>query len=69
MSNKYEAYVALMQKIADVQYSSAVLQWDQEVYMPPKGAHYRARQLSTLAGYAHELATDNKLGGLLEDLR
>jgi carboxypeptidase Taq len=69
MSNKYDAYVALMQKIADVQYSSAVLQWDQEVYMPPKGAHYRARQLSTLAGYAHELATDNKLGGLLEDLR
>jgi len=39
-----------MQKIADVNNANAVLSWDQEVYMPPNGATYRAQQLSTLSG-------------------
>jgi len=58
-----------MQKIADVNYSSAVLQWDQEVYMPEEGAKYRAKQLSTLAGIAHELSTTEELGKLLNELK
>ena len=36
MSELYQQYVTHLQKIADINYSSAVLQWDQEVYMPPK---------------------------------
>ena len=69
MNELYAKYVEYLQKIADVNYSSAILQWDQEVYMPPKGAHFRARQLATLAGYAHELITDKKYGKILEELR
>lgn len=69
MTELYGQYVEYLQKIADVNYSSAILQWDQEVNMPPKGAHFRSRQLATLAGYAHELITDKKYGKLLEDLR
>ncbi len=69
MNVKYNEYKALLQKIADVNYSSAVLQWDQEVYMPPNGATYRAQQLATLAGIAHELATDKKLENLLLELQ
>jgi carboxypeptidase Taq len=65
MSEKYYQYKAIMTKIADVQYASAVLNWDQETYMPPKGADFRAQQLSTLAGISHELATSNELGELL----
>jgi carboxypeptidase Taq len=57
-----------MSKIADVQYASAVLNWDQETYMPPKGAEFRAQQLSTLAGIGHELATSKELGDLLNQL-
>lgn len=57
-----------MRKIADVSYSSAVLNWDQETYMPPKGAAFRAQQLATLAGIAHELSTSKKLGKILEKL-
>ena len=57
-----------MQKIADVKYSSAVLQWDQEVFMPEEGAKYRAQQISTLSGIAHELSTSDELGKLLNDL-
>ena len=68
MKEFYEKYVQHMQKIADVNYSSAVLQWDQEVYMPEEGAKYRAQQLSTLSGIAHELSTADELGKLLNEL-
>jgi carboxypeptidase Taq len=57
-----------MQKIADVNYSSAVLQWDQEVYMPEGGAKYRAQQISTLSGIHHEMCTSDEIGKLLNDL-
>ncbi len=57
-----------MRKIADVQFASGVLNWDQETYMPPKGANFRAQQLSTLAGMAHELSISDELGKLLSDL-
>ena len=63
--NNYEKYRATMRKIADIQYASAVLNWDQETYMPPKGAEFRAQQLSTLAGIGHELAVSAELGDLL----
>ena len=55
-----------MRKIADVNNASAVLNWDQETYMPPKGAANRAQQLSTLAGVSHELSVSDELGKLLE---
>ena len=50
----YEQYTDRMQKIADVRYSAAVLQWDQETYLPTKGADFRGRQLATLSEIAHE---------------
>ena len=64
----YNTYRDLMQKAADINYASAVLGWDQETYMPPKGAAARGRQLSTLAGLAHETLTSDKLGQLLQEL-
>ncbi len=66
--NNYAKYKGMMRKIADIQYSSAVLSWDQETYMPPKGANFRAQQLSTLAGIGHELATSKELGEILNAL-
>lgn len=68
MNGLYENYKQLMQKIADVNYSSALLQWDQEVYMPEEGAKYRAQQISTLSGIVHELSTSDKLGKVLSEL-
>ena len=64
----YAAYTDLLQKAADLNYSSAVLGWDQEVYMPPKGADMRGRQQATLASMAHELLTSNEYGYLLKQL-
>jgi carboxypeptidase Taq len=71
MSNNnelYKEYTTLLQRAADIYYASAVLGWDQEVYMPPKGAEYRGRQLATLASQAHELLTSDKYGQLLTEL-
>ena len=44
------------------------MQWDQETYLPKKGAGFRAQQVATLAEMAHELATSEKLGSLLMSL-
>jgi carboxypeptidase Taq len=65
---QYTEYTTLLQKAADIYYASAVLGWDQEVYMPPKGAEYRGRQLATLASQAHEILTSDKYGQLLNEL-
>lgn len=64
----YEEYQAAMRRIADIRYASAVLQWDQETYLPPKGAGFRGQQLATLSEIAHEEFTSDKLGGLLHEL-
>lgn len=65
---KYQEYLDLTQKAADLNNASAVLGWDQETYMPPKSAGFRARQLSTLATLAHETVTSEHYGNLLQDL-
>lgn len=64
----YCLYKTKMQKIADVKYASAVLQWDQETYLPPKGNELRGRQLATLSEIAHQQFTENTTGDLLNEL-
>ncbi len=68
MENKYAQYVEKMQKIADIKYASAVLNWDEETYLPEKGAEFRGRQMATLSTLAHDLFADKKLGDLLLEL-
>lgn len=69
MNKLYNEYTKHLRQLADVMYASAVLQWDQETYMPEKGAEIRGQQLATLAGMAHELSTDKKFGELLQKLK
>jgi carboxypeptidase Taq len=64
----YDQYSATLKKIADLKYAAAVLQWDQETYLPVKGASARSRQLATLNELAHQLFTDRELGNLLQEL-
>jgi len=54
-------------EVLDLQAAIALLHWDQEVYMPPKGAAARGRQLATLSGLAHRLFTSEEIGALLKD--
>lgn len=46
--------------------ASAVLGWDQETYMPPKGVEHRSRILAHLSGQAHERFTSKKFQTQLE---
>lgn len=64
----YQDYRNQMGKIADVKYAAAVLGWDQETYLPEKGADMRSRQLATLSGIAHEWFADETLGASLQNL-
>ena len=48
--------------------AAALLQWDQETYLPPGGAEERAEQLAVLEGVAHDKFTSPEFGGLLDKL-
>ena len=65
----YQKYENKNKEIADIAYSIAVLNWDQETYMPKKGAEKRAQQIATLSGIAHKMSTSKKLGKLLKKLK
>lgn len=49
-------------------HASAVLQWDQETFMPEDAVQERADQLAELEGIAHERAVDPKIGEHLDSL-
>jgi carboxypeptidase Taq len=65
---KYLEYKSLLAKVKDLEYASALLQWDMETYMPSKSIRFRSQQIATLQTLAHELFTDKKTGILLNDL-
>ena len=64
----YLRYKETLQKISDIKYASAVLQWDQETYLPKSGHDARGRQIATLSELAHEKFTDPAFGELLNTL-
>lgn len=65
----YNDYAERLRRIADIRYAEAVLQWDQETYMPQQGADGRARQLATLSEIAHAHSTDPQLQHLVTELK
>lgn len=69
MSESYEKFLVHIQQLADVEHAQALLSWDQETYMPPRGTPMRARAQGTLAGLAHEMLVDAQLVGLVRDLQ
>ena len=52
----------------DVSRAAALLEWDQETYMPTGATKARARQVGTLRRLAHEHFTSDEVGTLLERL-
>ena len=64
----YKEYEERMHRIADLRYANAVLQWDQETYLPAKGAHFRGQQISTLSELSHKLFSEAELGEILKNL-
>ncbi|MCH2043670.1 MAG: carboxypeptidase M32 [Saprospiraceae bacterium] len=69
MANEiYAQYHAYLKKIKDLNGATALLHWDNEVNAPKNGSAFRAQQLATLSGIAHELSTGSELKELLDAL-
>lgn len=64
----YEKLVTRLKKTALLSSCSAVLEWDEQTYLPAAGAEHRANQLALMAGITHEQATNPEIGNLLEEL-
>ncbi|HLY71470.1 MAG TPA: carboxypeptidase M32 [Puia sp.] len=64
----YNEYKHQIRKIADVKNALNILQWDQETYLPSKGASFRAQQTATLSELAHQLFTSEYFGNILQEL-
>jgi len=56
-------------EVGDLNNINALLNWDQQTYMPPGGAEARGRQSALMAQMAQEKFIDKKIGKLLDDLR
>jgi carboxypeptidase Taq len=75
MSKHLEELLPLIWRIYDIHSAAALLEWDQQTYMPPKGAEARGQQIATLRRMAHELHVSDEYGhalslaqGAVEDL-
>ncbi|HCS52123.1 MAG TPA: carboxypeptidase M32 [Planctomycetaceae bacterium] len=68
MNERYEQLVSQLQRLALLGSTGSVLGWEQETYMPEGGAELRSKQLSLLAGMAHQAATSSQLGEILDEL-
>lgn len=67
MEEKLHTLKSILAEVSDLQYAAALLEWDQQCYMPDGGGETRGYQLSTLQRLAHERFTSDEVGGLLED--
>jgi carboxypeptidase Taq len=59
----------ILAEVSDLNNAAALLDWDQQTYMPPRGAIARGHQLATLERLAHLRFTSDEMGSLLEDLK
>ncbi len=65
MGIQHERFLKLKEQLSGILNMHAVLallQWDEEVYMPPRGAEARAQHLKTVSKIVHQLETDPSLG-------
>ena len=68
MTAAFDELRVRLAEISDIARIGALLGWDQQVMMPPRGAAARAEQLATLKRIAHEQFIDPEIGRLLEKL-
>jgi carboxypeptidase Taq len=65
---KFEELRTRLAEISDLSRAAAILAWDQETMMPPRGAAVRAEQLATLSRITHQKFTAPEVGRLLDEL-
>lgn len=66
MSDSLRSLRARLAEIADLKAAAALLEWDQETYMPSGAGSARAAQLGSLYSLAHQRFTDGYVADLVE---
>jgi carboxypeptidase Taq len=69
MEHKLALLKEILAEVFDINGASALLDWDQQCYMPVNGAESRGNQQATLSRIAHECFTSDEVGQLLADLQ
>ncbi len=69
MSEKLNQLKELLGEVSDIGRAASVLDWDQQVNMPPMGGEARGQQLATLGKIAQEKFTSDEVGRLIEDVK
>jgi carboxypeptidase Taq len=69
MSEKMNQLKELLGEVSDLGRAASVLDWDQQVNMPPMGGEARGQQLATLGKIAQEKFTSDEMGRLIEDVK
>ena len=64
-SETYQQFRKHLEEIHYLHGMDAMLDWDQETYLPKRGATERAGQLALLAGMIHERRTSDDMAGML----
>jgi carboxypeptidase Taq len=67
MSDAYQNLRERFREVAIVRTANSVLGWDQETFLPPNAADWRAGQIAWLSGQQHRLATAPEVGGWIAD--
>jgi len=68
MSDSLERLKTILAEVTDLSRAAALLDWDQETYMPPGGVKARSEQMSTLRRLSHVRFTSDDVGRLLTEL-
>lgn len=67
-NERFSDYVNRLETISAINGATALLQWDEETYMPQGGAGSRSQQLAILHQLSHEAFTSPEFGMLLKEL-
>src|SRR5437660_2409060 len=67
MPDTLDRLKSILGEVSDLHRAGAVLDWDQETYMPPGGVQNRSEQLSTLSEVAHRRFISDEVGRLLDE--
>lgn len=69
MEEKFAQLKSILAEVHDLNAAAALLEWDQQTYMPPGGTEDRGNQLATLNKIAHIKFTSDEVGRLLDELQ
>src|SRR5579872_1272535 len=67
-NDSYAELIRRTKELSVLNSCAAVLGWDQQTYMPVKGAGLRGEQMAFLAALSHQKFTDPKVGELLSTI-